>query len=197
MRRIHPALEWRGFQSEDSADGVFYRSIASRNPLRRHARMTARTPAFDSLRKDSTISALARGKGVLVSTPLATVTDSIPRTHDDRAHAHRSAPLWTTRAWRTGGANRALSGNHIIRKKRPREILRALSARKQVGIPHGIRPSPLKAFSLSSLVKSAAGTAFVKFATTARARGYPVLYGGCGDRYSCLLSRDPMSGTSG
>ena len=155
---------------EEIADGVF-RSIArlvihfARLP-RMNRENIHQWIRYEGL--ENFTSALARGKGVLVSTAHLGNWEL-----SAFAHAWMTAPMHIVvrpldnpRVDELVEHTRALSGNHIIRKKEAaREILRALSAGEAVGILMDQNVGLSEGVFVDFFgVKACAGTAFVKFA---------------------------------
>jgi Kdo2-lipid IVA lauroyltransferase/acyltransferase len=164
-------LEMAGLSNrEEIADGVF-RSIA------RLVIHFARLPRMDRANIQHWIRyeglenftrALARGKGVLVSTAHLGNWEL-----SAFAHAWMTAPMHIVvrpldnpRVDELVEHTRALSGNHIIRKKEAaREILRALGAGEAVGILMDQNVGLSEGVFVDFFgMKACAGTAFVKFA---------------------------------
>jgi KDO2-lipid IV(A) lauroyltransferase len=172
LRRIAlQNLELAGLPGqEEIADGVF-RSLA--RLVVHFARFPAMTPQniehwirYEGL--DNFTSALARGKGVLVATAHLGNWEL-----SAFAHAWMTAPMHIVvrpldnpRVDALVEHRRALSGNHIIRKKEAaREILRALSAGEAVGILMDQNVGLTEGVFIDFFgVKACAGTAFAKFA---------------------------------
>lgn len=164
-------LEMAGLANrEDIADGVF-RSIArlvvhfARLPRmnRENVRHWIRYEGLDNF-----TSALARGKGVLVSTAHLGNWELSAFAHAWMTKPMQIVvrPLDNSRVDELVEHTRALSGNHIIRKKEAaREILRALSAGEAVGILMDQNVGLSEGVFVDFFgMKACAGTAFVKFA---------------------------------
>jgi KDO2-lipid IV(A) lauroyltransferase len=164
-------LELAGFSNRNEiADGVF-RSIA------RLVIHFARLPRMNRTNIQHWIryeglenftSALAKGRGVLVSTAHLGNWEL-----SAFAHAWMKAPMHIVvrpldnpRVDELVERTRALSGNHIIRKKEAaREILRALNAGEAVGVLVDQNVGLSEGVFVDFFgVKACAGTAFVKFA---------------------------------
>jgi len=169
-------LELAGLPNrEEIADGVF-RSIA--RLVVHFARFPRMTPAnihhwirYDGL--DNFTTALAKGRGVLVATAHLGNWEL-----SAFAHAWMTAPMHivvrpldNARIDELVEHRRALSGNHIIRKKEAaREILRALSKGEAVGILMDQNVGLTEGVFVDFFgVKACAGTAFVKFAHHSKA----------------------------
>jgi KDO2-lipid IV(A) lauroyltransferase len=164
-------LELAGFSNRDEiADGVF-RSIArvvvyfARLP-RMNRENVQHWIRYEGL--DNFTSAVARGRGVLVSTAHLGNWEL-----SAFAHAWMTAPMHIVvrpldnpRVDELVEHTRALSGNRIIRKKEAaREILRALNAGEAVGILIDQNVGLSEGVFVDFFgVKACAGTAFVKFA---------------------------------
>jgi KDO2-lipid IV(A) lauroyltransferase len=173
-------LELAGFADPDRiADGVFLsvgRIMAS----------VAKFPAITRENVDEWIrydglenftAAQAKGRGVLVATAHLGNWELSAFTHAlMTAPMHIVVrPLDSPRLDAFVEKRRALSGNHIIRKKEAaREILRALGAGDAVGILIDQNTSPAEGVFIDFFGRKAcAGTAFVKFAHHTRAAVVP------------------------
>jgi KDO2-lipid IV(A) lauroyltransferase len=172
LRRIaRRNLELAGFSNRDEIIDDVFRSIArliihfARLPRMNHTNIR-HWIRYEGL--ENFTSALARGKGVLVSTAHLGNWEL-----SAFAHAWMTAPmnivvrpLDNPRVDEVVEHTRSLSGNHIIRKKEAaREILRALSAKEAVGILMDQNVGLSEGVFVDFFgVKACAGTAFVKFA---------------------------------
>jgi KDO2-lipid IV(A) lauroyltransferase len=164
-------LELAGFPNRDEIAGGVLRSIA------RLVVYFARLPGMNRANihhwiryegLENFTSALARGKGVLVSTAHLGNWELSAFAHAWMTEPMHIVvrPLDNPRVDQLVEHTRALSGNHIIRKKEAaREILRALNAGEAVGILMDQNVGLSEGVFVDFFgVKACAGTAFVKFA---------------------------------
>jgi KDO2-lipid IV(A) lauroyltransferase len=197
-------LELAGFSNRDEIAAGVFRSIArvvvyfARLP-RMNRENVQHWIRYEGL--ENFTSALARGRGVLVSTAHLGNWEL-----SAFAHAWMTAPMHIVvrpldnpRVDELVEHTRALSGNHIIRKKEAaREILRALNAGEAVGILVDQNVGLSEGVFVDFFgVKACAGTAFVKFAHHSGAAVVPgfALWSEAEKRYILRFYPEiPMSG---